>query len=122
MRPAVQEGAETEESDDLIKRDHGLVGSLQPIPQIPPNRKVREQPRVLKYITDTPALHGHGLSRARVGQNNIIEPDVSLIGLEQAGDDIDQGSLPASRAPEQGRNARSGHGKLRLQRKPVTFL
>ena len=97
-------------------------GPLQPIPQIPPNREVRKQPRVLKYIADTPALHGHNRPRTRVGQNNIIEPNVSLIGLEQPGDDIDQSGLPASRAPEQGHNAWSGYSKLRLQRKSIAFL
>src|SRR2546430_5346599 len=44
-----------------------LFRSLLAVAQVAADRKMREEPRVLEYVPDAPALHRHGDAGAAVG-------------------------------------------------------
>src|SRR5438067_7181149 len=79
---------------------------------------MREEPRVLEYVPDAPALHRHGDAGAAVGENLVIQAHLAGVGCEEPGDDVDERVLAAAGAAEERDDARGGCGEGRLQAEP----
>src|SRR2546430_14474535 len=95
-----------------------LFRSLLAVAQVAADREVREEPRVLEYVPDAPALHRHGDAGAAVGEDLVIQTHLAGVGCEEPGDDVDERALAAARAPEQRDDAGCGRGEGRLQAEP----
>src|SRR5262249_6000290 len=94
-RPAIKQMADIEHLDHAI--EGGGTGRLAPHPaavvQVVPDRKVREQPAVLKNIADPPRPRGQIFARRIVEQNFVIEHDAAAIRFEQSRNQVDDGGL-----------------------------
>src|SRR5215831_2741858 len=66
---------------------------------------MREQPSLLKHITDLAAPRRHEDAARRVGQHLAIEHDSAPLWADEPGNRIDERCLAGSRAPEQRRDA-----------------
>ena len=105
--PPIQQMADIKQVDHMSEcgRISRLTVHPAAIGEIVLHRKVREQAAFLKNVADPPLRNRHINTRGAVKQHLAIENDAAVVGLEQAGNHIDDAGLAGTGRTEQGGGA-----------------
>ena len=111
---------ESQDFDDVIHVLDSGAARCEPTAEgeVLANREVGEQTPFLEHVADPPAVRRECDPAARIEEHRIVRRNLSLVGLQQTGDRVDDGGL-ARAGPSEQRRDPVGSRELGVEREPL---